>query len=159
MHKQLRPRAIPSPWSGGGQAVFRSAWYLANSGIDHVVLKKRVRAGLGAERWTRSVWCAELACQLPGFSISGPDPHGFMLRDGSSSISTTSSPRQSSAARRGHGAQCAQRCAARIHARRDGWVHVAIRWSSPRRLSIPSSALRRAAPSRHRADSISPPQS
>lgn len=68
---------------GGGQAGLSISWYLASSGIDHVVLEKE-RAGQAwrAERWdTFCLVTPNWQCQLPGFPYSGPDPHGFMLRD------------------------------------------------------------------------------
>ena len=54
---------------GGGQAGLSISWYLASSGIDHVVLEKE-RAGQAwrAARWdtfclVTPIW----QCQLPGF--------------------------------------------------------------------------------------------
>jgi putative flavoprotein involved in K+ transport len=68
---------------GGGQAGLSISWYLARSGIDHVVLEKE-RAGQAwrAERWDSfCLVTPNWQCQLPGFPYRGPDPHGFMLRD------------------------------------------------------------------------------
>ena len=68
---------------GGGQAGLSISWYLAKSGIDHVVLEKE-RAGQAwrAERWdTFCLVTPNWQCQLPGFPYRGPDPYGFMLRD------------------------------------------------------------------------------
>ena len=68
---------------GGGQAGLSISWYLAQSGIDHVVFEKE-RAGHAwrAERWdTFCLVTPNWQCQLPGFPYQGADPHGFMLRD------------------------------------------------------------------------------
>jgi putative flavoprotein involved in K+ transport len=68
---------------GGGQAGLSISWYLAQSGIDHVVFEKE-RAGHAwrAERWdTFCLVTPNWQCQLPGFPYQGSDPHGFMLRN------------------------------------------------------------------------------
>jgi putative flavoprotein involved in K+ transport len=68
---------------GGGQAGLSISWYLARSGIDHVVFEKQ-RAGHAwrAERWdTFCLVTPNWQCQFPGFPYQGSDPHGFMLRD------------------------------------------------------------------------------
>jgi putative flavoprotein involved in K+ transport len=68
---------------GGGQAGLSISWYLARSGIDHVVFE-RERAGYAwqAERWDSfCLVTPNWQCQLPGFPYQGPDPHGFMLRE------------------------------------------------------------------------------
>jgi putative flavoprotein involved in K+ transport len=68
---------------GGGQAGLSVSWYLACSGIDHVVFE-RERAGCTwqAERWDSfCLVTPNWQCQLPGFPYRGPDPHGFMLRE------------------------------------------------------------------------------
>jgi putative flavoprotein involved in K+ transport len=67
---------------GGGQAGLSISWYLARSGIDHVVFEKH-RAGHAwrAERWDSfCLVTPNWQCQLPGFPYAGTDPHGFMLR-------------------------------------------------------------------------------
>ena len=67
---------------GGGQAGLAISWYLARSGIGHVVLEK-ARAGHAwrAERWDSfCLVTPNWQCQLPGFPYQGPDPNGFMLR-------------------------------------------------------------------------------
>jgi len=67
---------------GGGQAGLSISWYLARSGIDHVVLEKhRAAHAWRAERWdTFCLVTPNWQCQLPGFPYQGPDPHGFMGR-------------------------------------------------------------------------------
>jgi putative flavoprotein involved in K+ transport len=68
---------------GGGQAGLSLSWYLAQSGIEHVVLEK-ARAGHAwrAERWdTFCLVTPNWQCQLPGFPYRGNDPHGFMSRE------------------------------------------------------------------------------
>jgi putative flavoprotein involved in K+ transport len=68
---------------GGGQAGLSISWYLARSGIDHVVFEKH-RAGHAwrEERWdTFCLVTPNWQCQLPGYPYQGSDPHGFMLRD------------------------------------------------------------------------------
>jgi putative flavoprotein involved in K+ transport len=68
---------------GGGQAGLAISWYLARSGIGHVVLEKE-RAGHAwrTERWDSfCLVTPNWQCQLPGFPYQGADPHGFMLRE------------------------------------------------------------------------------
>jgi putative flavoprotein involved in K+ transport len=67
---------------GGGQAGLSISWYLARSGIDHVVFEKH-RGGHAwhAERWdTFCLVTPNWQCRLPGFPYQGSDPHGFMSR-------------------------------------------------------------------------------
>jgi putative flavoprotein involved in K+ transport len=68
---------------GGGQAGLSVSWYLAKSGIDHVVFEKeRAAHAWRAERWdTFCLVTPNWQCQLPGFPYRGSDPHGFMQRD------------------------------------------------------------------------------
>src|SRR5262245_55196067 len=68
---------------GGGQAGLSLSWYLAQSGIEHVVLEK-ARAGHAwrAERWDSfCLVTPNWQCQLPGFPYRGDDPEGFMGRE------------------------------------------------------------------------------
>ena len=68
---------------GAGQAGLSISWYLARSGIEHVVLEKH-RAGHAwrAERWDSfCLVTPNWQCQLPGFPYQGADLQGFMLRD------------------------------------------------------------------------------
>jgi len=68
---------------GGGQAGLSVSWFLARSGIDHVVFEKhRAAHAWRAERWDSfCLVTPNWQCQLPGFPYQGRDPHGFMLRD------------------------------------------------------------------------------
>jgi len=68
---------------GAGQAGLSISWYLAKSGIDHVVFEARRAAhAWRAERWdTFCLVTPNWQCQLPGFPYTGSDPHGFMLRE------------------------------------------------------------------------------
>ncbi|MDT7659822.1 MAG: putative flavoprotein involved in transport [Pseudonocardiales bacterium] len=68
---------------GGGQAGLSMSWWLADRGIDHVVLEAD-RAG---HEWRDRRWDSfclvtpNWQCALPGFGYSGDDPDGFMVRD------------------------------------------------------------------------------
>jgi putative flavoprotein involved in K+ transport len=68
---------------GAGQAGLSISWYLAKSGIDHVVFEKqRAAHAWRAERWdTFCLVTPNWQCQLPGFPYQGSDPYGFMLRN------------------------------------------------------------------------------
>ena len=80
----IRPAARhPVAVIGAGQAGLCVSWYLAKSGIDHVVFEKeRAAHAWRAERWdTFCLVTPNWQCQLPGFPYRGSDPHGFMLRD------------------------------------------------------------------------------
>lgn len=65
---------------GGGQAGLATSWYLAQEGVDHVVLE----AGRVAETWRSRRWDSfclvtpNWSVRLPGAVYSGPDPDGFM---------------------------------------------------------------------------------
>lgn len=69
---------------GGGQAGLAMSHVLCRRGVDHVVLE---RHQVGHE-WRERRWDSfclvtpNWQCQLPGFPYQGPDPHGFMARDG-----------------------------------------------------------------------------
>ena len=68
---------------GGGQAGLSTSWFLAQAGIDHVVLE---RAGI-AHEWRDSRWdnftlvTPNWQCRLPGYPYRGADPDGFMTKD------------------------------------------------------------------------------
>lgn len=68
---------------GGGQAGLSMSYFLAKSGIKHVVLEKeRVGHTWRTQRW--DAFCLvtpNWQCKLPGFAYSGDDPHGFMVKD------------------------------------------------------------------------------
>ena len=65
---------------GAGQAGLAMSRCLADRGIDHVVLER----GHVAERWRSERWDSlrllspNWMSRLPGWSYTGPDPHGFM---------------------------------------------------------------------------------
>jgi len=68
---------------GGGQAGLSLSWLLTQEGIDHVVLE----AVTPAHEWRDARWDSftlvtpNWQCALPGWSYTGPDPHGFMTRE------------------------------------------------------------------------------
>jgi putative flavoprotein involved in K+ transport len=68
---------------GGGQAGLSMSYYLAELGVDHVVLERQ-RVGF---EWRERRWDSfclvtpNWQCQLPGFPYTGPEPDGFMPRD------------------------------------------------------------------------------
>jgi putative flavoprotein involved in K+ transport len=68
---------------GGGQAGLAMSHCLKQRGIDHVVLEKH-RVG---HEWRQRRWDSfclvtpNWQCRLPGFSYSGPQPQGFMVKD------------------------------------------------------------------------------
>jgi putative flavoprotein involved in K+ transport len=68
---------------GGGQAGLAMSWCLGAQGVDHVVLEReRVGHAWNAQRWdTFCLVTPNWQCRLPGFSYTGDDPNGFMLRD------------------------------------------------------------------------------
>jgi len=68
---------------GAGQAGLSISWYLARSGIEHVVLEKHCAGhAWRAERWDSfCLVTPNWQCQLPGFPYQGADLQGFMLRD------------------------------------------------------------------------------
>jgi putative flavoprotein involved in K+ transport len=65
---------------GAGQAGLAASRCLGDRGVDHVVLER----GRVAERWQSERWDSlrlltpNWMSRLPGWSYSGPDPHGFM---------------------------------------------------------------------------------
>lgn len=65
---------------GAGQAGLAAAWYLAQEGIEHVVLE----AGRLGETWRSRRWDSfclvtpNWSVRLPGGAYGGPDPDGYM---------------------------------------------------------------------------------
>lgn len=59
------------------------SYCLKERGIDHLVFEKhRIAESWRSKRW--DAFCLvtpNWQCQLPGFSYSGADPHGFMVKD------------------------------------------------------------------------------
>jgi putative flavoprotein involved in K+ transport len=68
---------------GAGQAGLAASRCLTERGVDHVVLERR----RVAERWRSERWDSmrlltpNWMSTLPGWSYSGPDPHGYMTGD------------------------------------------------------------------------------
>ncbi|MGH7581383.1 MAG: flavin-containing monooxygenase [Gemmatimonadales bacterium] len=69
---------------GGGQAGLATSYWLTRAGIDHLVLERRDRLGGGwLDRWDSFHLIApNFTLLLPGMPYAGPDPDGFMPRDG-----------------------------------------------------------------------------
>lgn len=68
---------------GAGQAGLSMSWYLASSGVEHIVLE---RDSIGHDwrdrRWDNfTLVTPNWQCDLPGFAYDRGDPHGFMKRD------------------------------------------------------------------------------
>jgi putative flavoprotein involved in K+ transport len=68
---------------GGGQAGLSASYLLKERGIDHIVFEKnRLAESWRSKRWeTFCLVTPNWQCQLPGHPYSGPDPHGFMVKD------------------------------------------------------------------------------
>src|ERR1700760_1613968 len=68
---------------GGGQAGLSASYLLKERGIDHVIFEKnRLAESWRSKRWeTFCLVTPNWQCQLPGHPYSGPDPHGFMVKD------------------------------------------------------------------------------
>ena len=68
---------------GGGQAGLSMSRCLKEQGIEHVVLERHTVA----HSWKEDRWesfclvTPNWQCNLPGWSYSGSDPHGFMVKD------------------------------------------------------------------------------
>jgi putative flavoprotein involved in K+ transport len=73
-------RTIDTVVIGAGQAGLAASRCLTDHGIEHIVLER----GRIAERWRSQRWDSlrlltpNWMSRLPGWSYSGPDPHGFM---------------------------------------------------------------------------------
>ncbi|HSH88080.1 MAG: MSMEG_0569 family flavin-dependent oxidoreductase [Methylophilus sp.] len=68
---------------GGGQAGLSLSYYLQQSNTDHLVIEKYSAAhAWRTQRWdTFCLVTPNWQCNLPGYSYSGSDPHGFMVKD------------------------------------------------------------------------------
>ncbi|WP_256009396.1 MSMEG_0569 family flavin-dependent oxidoreductase [Desertivirga xinjiangensis] len=68
---------------GGGQAGLSMSYLLKEKGIDHVIFeKKRIADSWRSFRWdTFSLVTPNWQCNLPGYSYTGKDPYGFMVKD------------------------------------------------------------------------------
>ena len=75
---------IPVLVVGGGQAGLSVSWYLDRAGIDHLVPERHRRF----HSWRENRWDSfrlvtpNWQCRLPGWPYAGPEPDGFMPRDG-----------------------------------------------------------------------------
>ncbi|MCW2498055.1 MSMEG_0569 family flavin-dependent oxidoreductase [Jatrophihabitans sp.] len=76
------PQHIPVVVVGGGQAGLAISWHLVREGIDHVVLERDTIT----HTWRDARWesfclvTPNWQCVLPGYSYTGPDPDGFMVK-------------------------------------------------------------------------------
>jgi putative flavoprotein involved in K+ transport len=67
---------------GAGQAGLSLSWHMRRAGISHAVLERKERF----HAWKQQRWDSfclvtpNWQCQLPGYSYSGGDPHGFMVK-------------------------------------------------------------------------------
>lgn len=74
---------IPVVIVGGGQAGLSVSYYLAQKGLDHVVLERHKKF----HSWRVNRWDSfclvtpNWQCRLPDFPYQGSDPDGFMLRN------------------------------------------------------------------------------
>ncbi len=68
---------------GGGQAGLSMSSLLKENGIDHVLFEKnRIADAWSNHRWdTFCLVTPNWQCNLPGYSYSGNDPYGFMVKD------------------------------------------------------------------------------
>jgi putative flavoprotein involved in K+ transport len=69
---------------GGGQAGLATSYWLTEAGVEHVVLERRDRLGGGwLDRWdSLRLIAPNFTLLLPGKPYDGPDPDGFMPREG-----------------------------------------------------------------------------
>jgi putative flavoprotein involved in K+ transport len=74
---------VPVAVVGGGQAGLTASWFLAEAGVEHVVLERQT----AAHEWQDHRWDSftlvtpNVQCRLPGFPYPGDQPYGFMSRD------------------------------------------------------------------------------
>lgn len=67
---------------GAGHAGLATSHELTRLGIEHVVVEAGSVAGRWRDRWdTFCLLTPNWATWLPGWHYTGPDPHGFMVRD------------------------------------------------------------------------------
>lgn len=68
---------------GGGQSGLSLSHCLQQRGIDHLVIEKRTLVhSWRTQRWDSfCLVTPNWQCNLPGWSYSGNDPHGFMVKD------------------------------------------------------------------------------
>ena len=77
------PKHYPVIIVGGGQAGLAISWCLKQRNIDHLIFEKsRIGEAWRSQRWDSfCLVTPNWQCQLPGFPYSGPDPHGFMVKN------------------------------------------------------------------------------
>ncbi len=74
---------VPVAVVGGGQAGLSASWFLAQAGVEHVVLERQT----AAHEWHDHRWDSftlvtpNVQCRLPGFPYPGDQPYGFMTRE------------------------------------------------------------------------------
>ncbi|WP_221391566.1 MSMEG_0569 family flavin-dependent oxidoreductase [Dyadobacter sp. NIV53] len=68
---------------GGGQSGLSMSYLLKQKGIDHIVFeKKKIADSWRSFRWdTFCLVTPNWQCNLPGYSYTGNDPYGFMVKD------------------------------------------------------------------------------
>jgi len=68
---------------GAGQAGLATSYWLAQAGVEHLVVDRRRELGAGwLDRWDSFCLVApNFTLLLPGMPYDGPDPDGFMARD------------------------------------------------------------------------------
>src|SRR6266436_5463174 len=68
---------------GGGQAGLSMSYCLKQLGIAHLVVERhRIGHEWREQRWDSfCLVTPNWQCRLPGFPYTGPDPHGFMLKE------------------------------------------------------------------------------
>jgi putative flavoprotein involved in K+ transport len=68
---------------GGGQAGLSLSYYLQEADTDHLVIEKHSAThAWRTQRWdTFCLVTPNWQCNLPGYSYSGNDPHGFMVKE------------------------------------------------------------------------------
>lgn len=68
---------------GGGQSGLSMSYLLKEKGTDHVVFeKKKIADSWRSFRWdTFCLVTPNWQCNLPGYSYTGNDPYGFMVKD------------------------------------------------------------------------------
>lgn len=77
------PSWVETAIIGAGHAGLTMSWFLAQAGLDHVVLERQSRpGGSWRQRWDGfRLVTPNWAASFPGDAYDGPDPDGFMTRD------------------------------------------------------------------------------
>ena len=84
MPKQHGETEVDTLVIGGGQAGLATSYWLTQREIEHLVLERRNRlGGSWHDRWDSfQLVSPNFALLLPGMPYDGPDPDGFLPRDG-----------------------------------------------------------------------------